>query len=133
MVRPKAGSRLAVARREALALGAELPHLVEILAAIGLERDKGPGVGDAGQPRQASGYHLGQFFDLAHPDDGDDVGVASYRVGLRDPLDGRDLLCQFGNAGWLSVYQDKGSNHSPNVALTALAARDRARSLTVPF
>jgi hypothetical protein len=86
MVRPKAASRLAVVARVALALGSELPHLVEILAAIGLERDQGAGVGDAGQPSQPSGHHLGQLFDLAHPDDSDDVGVAGYRVGLCDPL-----------------------------------------------
>ena len=120
MVRPKAVPRLAADLGEALAPGAELPHLVEILAAIGLERDKGASVEDAGQPRQPPGHHLSQLFDLAYPDDRDDVGVASYRVGLCDPLDGSDLLCQLGNAGWLSVHQDKGGDHSPNVALIGL-------------
>jgi hypothetical protein len=49
--------------------------------------------------------------------------VAGYRVGLGDPLDSSDLLCQLGNAGWLSVYQDKGSDHSANVALIGVGVR----------
>lgn len=121
--------------REALALRAELPHLVEILAAMGLERDKSAGVGDATQPRQPPGHHLSQLFDLAYPDNRDNVGVASYRVGLRDPLDGSDLLRQLGDAGWLSVHQDKGSDHPPNVALIGLAVRTHPapRQGPVPF
>lgn len=102
--------------RKALAVGAELPHGVEVLTAIGLESDESARVYHARQPVQPPGHHFGQVFEVAYSHDGDHISLASNRVGLRDPFDSGDLLSQFSHASRLSVDENKCCDHSPNVA-----------------
>ncbi len=94
--------------------GAKLPHGVEVLLAVGLERHQGSRVRHAGQAVQPAGYDISQVLDAADPDNSDDVGLASDGVRLGHSFYRGDLFRQLGYAGRFRIDEDKGCQHVPN-------------------
>lgn len=94
--------------------GAQLPHGVEILLAVGLERHQSARVGHPGQAVQPPGDDIGQVLDAADPDNSDDVGLASDGVRLGHSFYRGDLFGQLGHAGRFRIDEDKGCQHAPN-------------------
>src|ERR1700734_3116641 len=57
---------------------------LEVVAAIGAERDVGLGVGHPEDLVEAAGYDIGKFLMGAHPHHGDQVELTRHRIHLAD-------------------------------------------------
>jgi predicted RNA-binding protein with PIN domain len=104
-------------------LGTEVPDGVEVVAAVGLERDERAGVDHARQLGDAPRDHVGELFVAAHPNHRHDVCVPGDRVDLADTVDPGQLDRKVGDACRLPVDQNKGVYHGRNRTLWVRAQR----------
>src|SRR5207302_966461 len=91
--------------------GAQVPHGLGIVAAVGLEGDKGAGGDDSVEAGDVARDDLGKLVVLADADHSHQVVVARHRIDLGHTRHVGQLAGQVGHPGGLGLDEHEGGDH----------------------